>query len=426
MEKTPMPSSRPAVAALAALTLLFATAGVVHADGNLGNVNHVIIVMMENHSFDNYFGVLPYATGSPYHGGPCAPSDHSCVDGLTCTRDMSGNYSCSNSNLDDDASLAYAFHDPRYCTGPDLQHNWQGSHQEANYSSPAGALLFSPNDGFVLVNDAQEQIDSGETLTDDDTIGFYNEDDLPFYYGIAQTFAMNDRYFCSVVGPTFPNRSYEMAATSFGHLTTNEIIPPVPNSYKPITGTIFDLLDANVVSWKNYYGNLPTSFIFRLNNTNAVPVTPNFFTDAAAGTLPTISFVDPILVGPTENDEHPPTDIRAGEFFVWQVINAVRNGPNWSDSVIFFTYDEHGGFYDHVAPPQAPQGGALNPDGINPGQCADLSNPPASQQPGGGVQCSVSQSDAAAICPGFTPTGPYPAACANFNQLGFRVPFVAV
>src|SRR5207249_4943721 len=334
MEKTPMPSSRPAVAALAALTLLFATAGVVHADGNLGNVNHVIIVMMENHSFDNYFGVLPYATGAPSHGGPRPPSDHSCVDGLTCTRDMSRNYSCSNSNLDDDASLAYAFHDPRYCTGPDLQHNWQGSHQEANYSSPAGALLFSPNDGFVLVNDAQEQIDSGETLTDDDTIGFYNEDDLPFYYGIAQTFAMNDRYFCS--------------------------------------------------------------------------------------------FVDPILVGPTENDEHPPTDIRAGEFFVWQVINAVRNGPNWSDSVIFFTYDEHGGFYDHVAPPQAPQGGALNPDGINPGQCADLSNPPASQQPGGGVQCSVSQSDAAAICPGFTPTGPYPAACANFNQLGFRVPFVAV
>src|SRR5207249_4053767 len=148
--------------ALAALTLLFATAGVVHADGNLGNVNHVIIVMMENHSFDNYFGVLPYATGSPYHGGPCAPSDHSCVDGLTCTRDMSGNYSCSNSNLDDDASLAYAFHDARYCTGPDLQHNWQGSHQEANYSGPAGALLFSPNDGFVMVNDAQEQIDSGE------------------------------------------------------------------------------------------------------------------------------------------------------------------------------------------------------------------------------------------------------------------------
>src|SRR5581483_9622546 len=132
------------------------------------------------------------------------------------------------------------------------------------------------------------------------------------------------------------------------------------------------------------------------------------------------------LTGPTENDEHPPTNIRAGEFFVWQVVNAIRNSPNWNDTVIFFTYDEHGGSYDHVAPPPAPQGGNRNPDGIEPGQCADLSNPPASTQPGGGVQCSVSQSDAANICPAFTPTGPYPANCADFDQLGFRVPFVVV
>src|SRR5262245_53404277 len=153
-----MPSPRPAFAALAALTVLLATAGAVHADGTLGNVNHVIIVMQENHSFDNYFGVLPYATGSPYHGGPCAAGDHTCVDGLSCTRDMSGNYSCGNSNLDDGAPLVYAFHDPRYCVGPDLDHSWPGSHRECNYDSPAGALLSSPMDGFVRVNDATEQI----------------------------------------------------------------------------------------------------------------------------------------------------------------------------------------------------------------------------------------------------------------------------
>src|SRR5205809_786167 len=373
-----LPRARIVLAATAAtLALLVATGGSVRADGNLHNVNHIIIVMQENHSFDNYFGVLPYASGTPYHGGggKCAPYDHTCVDGLSCTRDSAGNYTCTNSNVDDDTSTVFAFHDAKYCTGPDLQHNWPGSHSEANYNNPAGALAFSPNDGFVLVNDATEQIDNGESPTDDDTMGFYNETDLPFYYGLAESFAIDDRYFCSVVGPTFPNRSYEMAATSFGHLTTNEIIPPVPNSYKPITGTIFDLLDANVVSWKNYYGNLPTSFIFRLNNTNAVPVTPNFFTDASAGPLPTISFVDPILVGPTENDEHPPTDIRAGEFFVWQVINAVRNGPNWSDTEIFFTYHEHAGFYAHVPPTQANQGGALKPPACNLPQRAHLSDP---------------------------------------------------
>jgi phospholipase C len=108
------------------------------------------------------------------------------------------------------------------------------------------------------------------------------------------------------------------------------------------------------------------------------------------------------------------------------VIAALRNGRNWKDSVLFLTYDEHGGFYDHVAPAAAPQGGAPNPDGISPGQCADASNPPSSEQPGGGVNCTISQSLEAQLCPAFTPNGAFPANCANFNQLGFRVPFIAV
>src|SRR5690349_16232145 len=106
-----MPSSRTlSVAMGATFALLAATGGSAHADGTLGNVNHIIIVMQENHSFDNYLGALPYATGTPYHGGPCAPTDHACVDGLSCTRDIFGNYACTNSNVDDDSSLAYSFH----------------------------------------------------------------------------------------------------------------------------------------------------------------------------------------------------------------------------------------------------------------------------------------------------------------------------
>jgi len=414
--------------------LFVATGRTVRADGGLSHVNHIIIVMQENHSFDNYFGVLPYARGTPYHRAArrCPSSDHSCVDGLSCTRDATGNYTCTNSNVDDDGSTVFAFHDARYCVGPDLQHDWPGSHREANFNHPAGALAFSPNDGFVLVNDATEQIDNGESPTDDDTMGFYNEDDLPFYYALAESFAIDDRYFCSVVGPTFPNRSYEMAATSFGHLTTNEIIPP-PGGYKPITGTIFDLLDQHGVSWVNYFSDLPTSGIFRQAASSHVQPVSVFASEAAAGTLPAVSFVDPsffkdqaINGSVFETDEHPPNDIRAGQYFVSQIVNAVRSSPSWKDSIVFITYDEHGGSYDHVGPPAARQGAGLNPDGIDPGQCEDLSNPPASEQPGGGAQCDVSRSDAAAICPGFTPTGPYPASCANFNQLGFRVPFIAV
>ena len=416
------------------LTLFGTFASTAHAEGDLHKVNHIIIVMQENHSFDNYFGALPYVPGGPYHGGPCSKNDHRCVDGLSCTPDGTGGLRCSDSNLDDDGSTVFAFHDPRYCIGPDLDHGWAGSHHEANFSDPAGTLASSPNDGFVRQNDLTSQPDHGgpETPESDDTMGFYTEADLPFYYSLAQTFAIDDRYFSSVIGPTFPNRAYAAAGTSFGHLTTSEILPP-PGGYKPITGTIYDLLDANGVTWVNYFSDVPISAVFRLS---AFPfVTPHsqpisvFLAQAAAGTLPQVSFVDPnfgFFGQANENDEHPPTNIRKGEAFVSMVVNAVRNGPNWQDSILFVTYDEHGGFYDHVAPAPAPQRGALNPDGIDPGQCADLSNPPSSETPGNGAQCTISRTEALAICPGFTNSGPYPADCANFDQLGFRVPFIAV
>jgi phospholipase C len=416
------------------------------ADGNIGKVNHVIVVMQENHSFDNYFGALAYAPGSPYHNGngACSKTDHSCVNGLTCTADLTGNLTCSNSNLDDNGSTVVAFHDPSRCVSPDLNHGWVATHQSLNFLNPNNGFK-GLSDGFVRVNDATEQIDNGvESATEDQTIGFYNQTDLPFYYDLAQKFALDDSYFPSVLGPTFPNRSYLMAATSFGHLTTDDTFPPpLPPGYRPITGTIFDLLNANHISWADYFIDAPQGGSFLpFSSTNVdphfLPVSA-FLAQAAAGTLPQVSFVDPDfgLEGTAaENDEHPPTDIQRGQFYVSQIVNAVRNSPSWKDSVIFVTYDEHGGFYDHVRPPKASQGGALNPDGINPGQCEDLSNPLASEQPGGGAECSsnpisttdTSVLDAEALCPALAldPTGPYPAQCANFNQLGIRVPFLAI
>ena len=421
------------------------------AQNGLQNVNHIIIVMQENHSFDNYFGALAYAPGSPYHApgngqdGGCAPDDHACVDGLSCMLDASNVLHCFNSNNDDNGRQVFAFHDPSRCVAPDLNHSWFATHQQDNYSNPDDTLGQSLNDGFVLVNDATEQMDNGtETSTDDQTIGFYNQQDIPFYYDLAQKFAISDRHFSSVLGPTFPNRSYLLAATSFGHLTTNDTFPPLGTTgYKPITGTIFDLLDKYGVTWVDYFQDAPQGASFRIFSTTSpdphfLPL-PFFFVQAATGTLPAVSFVDPNfgLTGTaTENDEHPPTDIQRGQAYVSQVINAVRNGPNWKDSIVFLTYDEHGGFYDHAAPPPAPQNQALTPDGIAPGQCADLSNPPASEKPGGGAECAsnllsttdTSVKDAIQLCPALkaNPTGPYPANCPNFNQLGIRIPFVAI
>lgn len=392
----------------------------------LNKVNHIIIVMMENHSFDNYFGALAYAPGSPYHTSSlgCAQNDHECVDGLTCGTGGEGGLVCSDSNPEDSGTAVVAFHNTSRCVVPDLDHSWPGSHREANFNDPNAALLSSPNDGFVRVNDGSDQPDNGvETPTDDSTMGFYTQDDLPFYYDLAQKFAIDDRYFSSVMGPTLPNRLYFMAATSFGHVDTGDAML---GDFKPITGTISDLLDGAGISWTDYFQDGPQA-------TDPHSQSVQVFLASAAGTsgaaqLPQVSFVNPSYSGPDENDEHPPTDIQRGQAFVSQIVSAVRGGPYWRDSVIFITYDEHGGFYDHMTPPPAPQGGARTPDGIYPGQCADLSNPPASQQPGGGVSCDASVAQVQALCPALVqnPNGAYPANCASFDQLGFRVPFLAV
>jgi phospholipase C len=413
------------------------------AHGRAQKVKHVIVVMQENHSFDSYFGALVYAPGSPYHGSAgaagCRGNDHRCVDGLSCQVDAAGAFRCANTNLDDDGSIVHAFHNTDRCVEPDLDHGWASTHREVNFESPDATRRRAPMDGFVRVNDETEQPDNGvETPIDDQTMGFYTQDELPFYYDLAQHFAIDDRYFSSMLGPTFPNRSYLLAATSFGHLSTADQLPPL-NGYQPIHGTIFDLLERNDVSWADYYQDVPQGASFRpfgstLIDPHFLPLQVFLAQAAGIGDLPQVSLVDPAfgLLGTTfENDEAPPTDIQRGQAFVSRVVNAVRNGPRWRDSVIFIVYDEHGGFHDHVPPPPA-----VPPDPIQPGQCEDRSNPPASLSPGGGAECAsnlrgssdTSVAEAIALCPQLagSPTGPYPAGCPKFDQYGVRVPFIAV
>ena len=138
------------------------------ADGDLRNLKHIIVIMQENHSFDNCFGALPYAPGTPYHSpgreskdecGSCPRNDHACVDGLTCQVDAGGNFTCENSNRDNDGSRVAAFHDSRRCVGPDLDHEWANTHREMNFNHPNETLFESLSDGFVRVNDKSEQLD---------------------------------------------------------------------------------------------------------------------------------------------------------------------------------------------------------------------------------------------------------------------------
>jgi phospholipase C len=403
------------------------------ADTGIAKVKHVIVVMQENHSFDNYFGALAYAPHSPYRPAAgstgCAPTDNGCVDGLSnCKPDAHGRLSCSNTNPTDGSTVS-AFHNTNRCVQPDLDHSWTGTHRQVNFEDPNQALDEPLMDGFVRVNAEDPR---------NETMGFYTQDDLPYYYDLAQKFAISDRYFSSVLGPTFPNRAYLVAATSFGHLSTADQIPPL-KGYKPINGYIWDLLDRNRVSWANYYQDLPQAASFwPLGSTLVDPHFQSlqvFLAQAAGrGTLPAVSFVDPnfgAFSNAHQNDEAPPTDIQRGQAFVSRVVSAVRNGPYWADTVIFIVYDEHGGFYDHVGPPEA-----FPPDPIAPGQCADLSNPPASLLPGGGAECSynlhgspdTSLAQAIELCPELAadPTGMFPVDCAQFDQYGVRVPFLAV
>src|SRR5262249_8502403 len=148
----------------------------------------------------------------------------------------------------------------------------------------------------------------------------------------------------------YPNRYYLLTGTSFGHVG-NET---VQGGYTQ--RTIFDVLEEQHISWKIYFEDVAFTFLaLRIPDPRKRVHFSQFVTDAAAGTLPQVSFIDPAfstLLGP-ETDEHPPANIQLGQQFVAGVVSTLVASPNWPTSALFITYDEHGGFYDHVPPPQA-------------------------------------------------------------------------
>jgi len=281
-------------------------------------IKHIVVLMMENHSYDNRLGVLrrPDADGFRLgsHGQPSAVNPYP------------------------DGDLQHAFHLPTTCqlTAQPSQ-NWTDSHTQFDGGR---------NDGFVRSG-------SGPV-----SMGYWDESDQPFYYSLARQYPIADRYFCSLLGQTYPNRRYLISATSLGMI--NDTLPAL-SDYPP-NGTIFDKLDAASVTWKDYYSTLPTVELYPqlyLKNagTKVVPVA-DFFADAAAGTLPGYCLVEPNYE--TQSEENP-QNIALGEQFAAQVIDAVTSGPGWPQTLLIWTYDEHGGYYDHVPPPPA-----LAPDDIAP------------------------------------------------------------
>ena len=279
----------------------------------LAQIEHIIILMMENHSYDNYLGTLDRGNGfNRHHFAPRA------------------------ANPDGEGHLIHAFHIPTTCPQEGPGQSWNSSHT---------AFGHGRNDGFVLA--------SGPIA-----MGYWTADDLPFYHGLADTFPLATRWFCSTLCQTYPNRRFLMAGTAAGIIDTSAAslqAPPPPN------GNIFERLDMFDIPWRNYYTDLPSSAIllaYAMANQDKLLHINQFYLDAAAGALPAVSLVDPgYVTGQSEEGG----DIQVGEQFVAQVINAVMSGPGWGKTVLVWLYDEHGGYYDHVPPPRA-----IKPDDIPP------------------------------------------------------------
>ncbi len=283
-------------------------------------VEHVLVLMMENRSFDHYFQKLPE------YGQPdveVAPADFS--------------------NPDNEGNPVPIFHDETHCF-VDTNHGWAGVHAQVN-----GGKM----DGFFLTNDGQHEVPVDATLdmiSGKRALGYYDETDLPFYYWLASEFSIADHYHSSMLGPTFPNRMFLYAASSFG-FTYNSL---------PEADTILvDQLEKREVDWKVYATGTPGLGLFFNQfleyEDEHVRSIDDYFADAAAGTLPQFAFIDPNVgrEGPLSNDEHPPSLAMIGERFAAEVVDALTKSPNWKDSALFLTYDEHGGLYDHVVPPKA-------------------------------------------------------------------------
>jgi phospholipase C len=291
----------------------------------LPEVEHIIVYMQENHSYDSILGMHPKGHGFDIRDG--VPR---------------------NSNLDTSGERVHVFRAPDTCqSGEGVSQNWVSTHDQIDGGRMDG-FLFNDNTNAMRYWDGQ---------------------DLPFYYSLASTFPVCDRWFASAPCQTYPNRLYLQAATCQSLIATD--LSQILTMPHPAGGTIWDKLDAFGISWLDYAWDLPDIALFQHTfaaNADHVRTFDDFLVDCHAGTLPSVSIVSPGIQDYTEENPH---DIQLGEAYSSSIINAVMAGPAWPNTVLVFMYDEHGGYYDHIRPHKA-----VPPDDILPA-VAPAPNAPA-------------------------------------------------
>ncbi|HYL39382.1 MAG TPA: alkaline phosphatase family protein [Bryobacteraceae bacterium] len=277
-------------------------------------IEHVVVVTMENRSFDHLMGWLPGADGVE--------------SGLT--------FADANNVPYPTWDLAPDFEG---CGYSDPDHSYSGSRIAYDGGAMDGFLQAGNNDVF--------------------SIGYYSQADQPFFSALAQNFLVCDRYFVSILGPTFPNRMFLWAAQ------TDRLDDSLSLSSLP---TIFDRLRRAGISHRYYFNNVPYVSFWGFRYFWSSALFDDFLADAASGNLPAVSFVDPVftvLDDGTGNDDHPHADIRNGEAFLSTVYQAVTQSPAWSNTVLIITFDEWGGFFDHVAPPRVIAANGVDTDQVD-------------------------------------------------------------
>jgi phospholipase C len=314
-------------------------------------IDHFVLVMQENRTFDHYFSSLTVPGQTLDGAAPNASNPDPTHPGSTISR----------------------FHQTAYCFDNPAE-SWDQVHAEID----GGAL-----DGFTTQNALS---DPANDPTGARAMGYYDQTDLPYYYALAQAFAISDRHFSSVQANSWPNRAFYMAGTSYGII--DDSVPTQTDAKGDVLPNLFTRLNDAHVTWSFYVQDVPSLAILDTTwgkNLMHVQSFSQFFTDAAAGQLPSVTYVEGTdLSGGVSPDEDPPADMQLGQAMVASVVNAVMQSPQWPKTAVLFSFDEQAGLYDHVPPPAA---------------CAPDDIPPILQP--GDVQ-------------------------AGFDQLGLRVPLIAV
>jgi phospholipase C len=325
---------------------------------SLQSINHIIFMFQENHTFDSYFGQM-----NPYRASLGLSTD---VDDLTNPSFALNPNPSYNAGAQGPPIAPFKM---KSACIEDLTPSWNESHTDRNLNAPSSTTA-TPMNGFAYEAGAYATNNSLVDVTGKRAMGYYDQSVVNYYYFMAVQFAIGDKFFSPVMAKSEPNYLYALAATSQGwiEVPTAQVSAP----------TIFNLLQNAGISWKIYYTDADPStgkpdtyagYFSKLTpyiSTNVVPLA-QYYTDLQNGTLPAVAFIDSGRESGT--DEHPSTNVQTGAQKTEQIINALMQSTSWSSSAFILSWDESGGYYDHV-PPAA----TVNPDGIPPNIAANLTD----------------------------------------------------